>query len=566
MNTSTKNPIVVGHPAGARRPMLPFITEVASVRSFVTHLGPAGRGLFLLLVLVLASFSSLAMLFPGKVTPVSASVDLFSGQRALAHLPVIAREPHPVGSPAQARLRDYLVQELENDGLEVDVQRTRGMENVVARLHGSDPTGAIVILTHYDTIPSTPGAGDNGAAVAALLEIMRALAAGPVPRNDVIALFDDKEEIGPFSGTEAFVREHPWMSDVRVAVSIDAATAGFISVNEVGPENNGWLVHVLARAYTGGAWMSMSGGGVYNSTPFREAGIPVLVLESNYPFRQYHTAEDLPGIISASTVQQMGEQTLSIARDLGSLDLANPWGEQETFFSVPVAGFIHYPQAWTLPLAIASGLLLLLALGLALWRKFASWRGLGLAFGTILLTAVLSVIGVGAIQPLLPGILGWNTSLWQDWPEVIPPYGGLVNGALALLVLALAVVAYLLARRGSSRADFSLMGLALFTLPALALAFAEPRAAASFIWPVLIGSVVWITALVVVQMQTNWSLDITIALAALPLCLFFVPFFPGIVMSDGMKSLNILAGIEVALLSAILPAVDGLLGRRPLQV
>jgi putative aminopeptidase FrvX len=178
-------------------------------------------------------------------------------------------------------------------GLEVEVQQTRGLENVVARLRGSDPTGAIVILSHYDTVSYSPGAGDNGSAVSALVEVSRALAAGPAPRNDIIILFDDGEEYPDnFAGTRAFVREHPWMEDVRVAISIDTAVAGPISTNEVGP-NNGWLVDVLAEAYTGGAWTSFSGGGEYNSTPFRDAGYLVLALEDNYPFKE-NTRRDLP--------------------------------------------------------------------------------------------------------------------------------------------------------------------------------------------------------------------------------------------------------------------------------
>ncbi len=481
----------------------------------------------------------------------------------MGRLPIIAHEPHPVGSPAQARVRDYLVQELKNAGLETQVQATGGMENVLARLHGSNPRGAIVILTHYDTIPYTPGAGDNGAAVAALLEVVRALASGPVPKNDVIALFDDKEEIGPFSGTWAFIREHPWMKDVRVAVSIDGATSGFISMNEVGPGNNGWLVHVLANAYTGGAWMSMSGGGIYNSTPFREAGIPVLALESNYPFRQYHTMEDVPAIINPATVQQMGEQTVAIARELGGLDLRNPWGEQETFFSIPFIGFIHYPQVWTFRLAITAAMILLLALGLALRQRFISWRGLGMAFGMMLLTAALSVIGVGALQPRLPAIFDWQTAQWGDWPEVIPPYGWLAAGALALLVLGLAVVGYVLARHWSQPADFSLTGLLPFAIAAGALAVAEPRAAYSFIWPVLIGSLAWLVVATLGGKQAKWSVTTGIMLAAIPVVVFLAPVLPGVVMSDGMKSLNVLAGVEVALLTVILPALDGVMRCSP---
>jgi len=522
-----------------------------------------GRALLMLLVLLLA-IVSVAPLFPRRVTPASAPLDVFSAERAMAHLPIVASEPHPTGSPAQARVRDYLVQELTKSGLEVEIQRTAGLKNVVARLHGTDSTGAIVVLAHYDTVSYSPGAGDNGSAVSALLEIMRALAAGPVPRNDVIALFDDKEEVGPFSGTKAFVREHPWMSDVRVAISIDTAVAGPIATNEAGP-NNGWLVQALARAYNGGAWTSFSGGGNYNSTPFRQAGILVLALEDNYPFKEKHTAEDLPVIIRPASVQQMGEQTLSITRVLGDLDLASPWGEQETFFSVPILGFIHYPEAWSLPLVVFAGLLLVAALGLALRRGFVSWRGLGVAFGTILVAAVLSVIGVGAIQPLLPGIFGWKTSLWPDWPEVIPPQGWLAVAVIDLLVLGLAVGSYILARRWSARGDFSLIGLAPFTIPAVALAALEPRAAYAFTWPVLIGSLGWIAASATGRKQLKWSLDMAVMLAALPLIVILLPFLPGVVMSDGMKSLNILAGIEAALLGVVLPVIDSLLVRWPVR-
>jgi len=515
----------------------------------------------MLLILLLVAIPSVAPLFPRRVTPASASPDIFSGERAMAHLPVIAIEPHPQGSPAQRRLRDYLVQRLTESGLEVEVQQTAGLENVVARLRGSDPTGAIVVLAHYDTVSYSAGAGDNGSAVAALLEIMRALASGPAPRNDVIVLFDDgEEEPGIFAGTYAFVRGHPWMKDVRVAISLDTAVAGQISTNEVGPNNNGWLVHALARAYTTGAtWNSFSGGGLYNSTPFRQAGIQVLALEDNYPYRQKHTPEDLPEIINAGSVQQMGEQTLAITRQLSGLNLANPLGEQETFFALPVVGFVHYPEAWSIPLAITAGILLLLALGLALWRRFISWRGLAIAFGAIVVTAALAGMGINTLWKPVPKLMGWRTAQWEEWPEVIPPHGWLVAAVFATLVLGLAVGIYLLARRWSARENFSLVGLLPFAIPAVALAVAEPRTAYAFTWPVLIGSLVWIVAVLVGKTQRKWLLDVAATLAALPLVAMLLVFLPAIVMSDGMKSLAILAGIEALLLGMILPAVDGLL-------
>ena len=531
-----------------------------------TFLSPIGRGLTSLFILLLFAIPTLAMLFPNRVTPASASTELFSAERALEHLQIIASEPHPQGSPAQARVRDYLVQQLTASGLEVEIQQTRNLDNVLARLRGANPTGAIVILAHYDTVSYSPGAGDNGSAVAALVEIARALAAGPDMANDVIILFDDGEEYPDvFAGTKAFVREHPWMSDVRVAISLDTAVAGPISTNEVGPKNNGWLVRALARAYTGGAWTSFSGGGQYNSTPFRDAGILVLALEDNYPFRQKHTAEDLPDIIRPGSVQQMGDQTLAIVRELGGLDLANPWGEQETFFSITFLGLAHYPEAWSLPLAIGAGILMLLAIGLALWRRLASWRGLAVAFGAILVMVAISGFGVNVLKPLLPGLFGWQTAQWEEWPEVIPPYGGLAVAGLNLMVLALVVFGYILARRWSGRVDFSLMGLVPYCIPAVLLAAEEPRAAYAFIWPVIIGALGWIAVAIMGQKRVQWSIDAAATLAALPLVVLLLPFPPGVVMSDGMKSLEILAAVIALLLGVMLPAVDGLLVRSWVQ-
>lgn len=324
-----------------------------------------------LVVIFLVTSMSIVPLFPWRVTAASAPLDIFSGERAFSHLPTITREPHPPGSPAQALVRDYLVQQLTDLGLEVEVQQTPGVENVVARIYGTDPSGAILLQAHYDSIGG-PGAADNGTGVAALLEIARALAAGPSMRNDIIVLFADSEELpDPFTGTKAFVRAHPWMADVRVAISMDTAVRGFISINDTGPDN-GWIVQVLARAYTGGTWSSLSGGGGYDSLPFRQAGIRVLQLEDNYPFREQHTSDDVPDIVRPGSVQQLGEQVLAIVRELSNLNLDNTSGEQQTYMYVPMIGLAHYPEVWALPLAIVAGVLLIVAVGMALWRKLAS--------------------------------------------------------------------------------------------------------------------------------------------------------------------------------------------------
>ena len=64
------------------------------------------------------------------------------------------------------------------------------------------------MVAHYDSVPSSPGAGDNAASVAAILEAIRALKAGSALRNDLIVLFTDGEELG-LLGAKGFVETYP---------------------------------------------------------------------------------------------------------------------------------------------------------------------------------------------------------------------------------------------------------------------------------------------------------------------------------------------------------------------
>jgi len=95
------------------------------------------------------------------------------------------------------------------------------VENIVARVVGTDSTGAVLVASHYDSVPAAPGAADAGSGVAAVLEAMRAFKTGQPPRNDLILLFTDAEELG-LLGARAFVEQHAWAKDVRMALNFEA--------------------------------------------------------------------------------------------------------------------------------------------------------------------------------------------------------------------------------------------------------------------------------------------------------------------------------------------------------
>ena len=109
-------------------------------------------------------------------------------------------------------------------GRESDPHPTRHLvRNIVARWRGSGPAGkkALLLSAHYDSVARGPGAGDDASGVAAILESLRALKAGPAPERDVIILINDGEEVGLF-GADVFADEHPWAKDVGVVLNFDA--------------------------------------------------------------------------------------------------------------------------------------------------------------------------------------------------------------------------------------------------------------------------------------------------------------------------------------------------------
>ncbi len=514
--------------------------------------------LFLLLIFAVPS---ILVLFPMRALPITAPDGQFSAARALRHLDVIAAKPHPEGSPAQAAVRDYLLQTLRGLGLAPETQKVYGAENVIARIAGSDPAGAALFLAHYDSSKNSPGAADNGSGAAVLLETARALSAGPPPANDIILLFDDGEELpDAFTGSKAFVREHPLMDRVKVAVSIDTASSGPISICETGREN-GWIVRVLAGIYTNGAWTSFSGGGGYDSTPFRNAGVMILALEDNYPFKEKHTMQDTPPVVSPGSIQQLGDTALALAKKLGGIDLSDPRGEDRTFFPIPFTALAHYPVAWTRPLFILACVLLVLLLFFSFRNKVIALGGLLLALGAILVCAGICGVLIALLKPLLPGIFGWSTALWPDWPEVIPPGSGYAFAAFALLAAGIAYLAYRLCRRRCSPAEFSIAGLLPFYLSSGALSFLMPMTAYPFLWPALIGSSAWLVC-VLIRGKRPCPPAIPASIAALPLMVLLLPLVPGIVMADGMKSLEILGAVLTLILFMVFPAVDGVIYRK----
>src|SRR5260370_14179732 len=332
------------------------------------HVSRRSRAALILSFAVFVAAGSIWQMYPPPPAAASASPQRLSAPRAARHVAVIAVSPHPAGSEANARVRQYLVTELQQLGLEVQVQSTVGVtprfaamgtvDNVVARMRGGSNEGrAVLLVAHYDSQPAGPGAGEDAHAVAAILASVRALRARAPLRNDIIVLFTDGEEDG-LLGASAFVKEHPWARDVGVLVNFEGrGNSGHAVLFEVRPDN-GWLIrtfgaavpHPVASSVSQEVWRRMPNDSdftVFNRHQFRGLNFGHL---GGWP--AYHTPLDTPERLDGSALQHHGTSALGLARYFGELEATQLKGDDALYFGLPFIGLVAYPAVWTIPLAL----------------------------------------------------------------------------------------------------------------------------------------------------------------------------------------------------------------------
>ncbi|MDI7262050.1 MAG: M28 family peptidase, partial [Thermodesulfobacteriota bacterium] len=98
------------------------------------------------------------------------------------------------GSLSQAA--DYIESTLTSFGYPVQCQTYscygKDVSNLIAEKTGTEEK-VVVIGAHYDTVPGTPGADDNGSAVAGLLELARLHRDAPNKKTLLFVAFANEE-------------------------------------------------------------------------------------------------------------------------------------------------------------------------------------------------------------------------------------------------------------------------------------------------------------------------------------------------------------------------------------
>lgn len=346
---------------------------------------------------------------------VEAPADVFSAGRAMADIEIIARAPHPTGSPANFAVRDHLIERMSALGLDPKVTVDRPfatreiagklqaygarIENITGVLPGRDRRApALALMAHYDSVPRSPGAGDDASGVAAILEIISALRARGQPERDVIVIFTDGEEIGLLGARTYF--EQPGAAErIGFLLNLEArGSAGRVNMFQTGLDG-GPTIDLFARVSPGSPSNSLA---VFayehmpNDTDFtvpRELGVAGL----NYAFagRQfdYHSPTATTETLSRRSLQDLGDHALAAAVAAAYSDTLPAQGPDRVYAPLPGGKIVSYDPAlgWVI---LAAAALLLIVGGLRARRSGQALAILDLVQGAL---AGLYVLLAGAV-------------------------------------------------------------------------------------------------------------------------------------------------------------------------
>jgi len=381
---------------------------------------------------------------PPSPVPASAPATEFSEARARPVMEHLTRDigKRVMGTPQRDAAQAYLVATLRGiRGVEVAPQDWAGtvpalrapasmemyrVRNVLARIPG-DSASAVLVSAHYDSPPESVGAADDGVAVAAAVEMVRALAAGPRPKHTVIFNFSDGEEAGLY-GSRAFL-DSPWARDVRTFVNLEAAgAAGKAVLFQAGP-GNAWLTEAYARSVPR-PYGTVLGQDIFQSglipsdTDFRVyrtlgklRGLDVAMYQDGWA---YHTGLDRPERVTQGSIQHMGENTLALVRELANGPLpGDVGGAPAIYYDFLGRTMFAYTAGTATLLALVAILLAIGGLVLAVrrtpLRTGRIFGGLGITVLAGVAAIVLPIVGALLLSLGLGRAHGWFASPWLAW-------------------------------------------------------------------------------------------------------------------------------------------------------
>ncbi|MFY7671165.1 M28 family peptidase [Tenacibaculum sp. MEBiC06402] len=390
---------------------------------------------FTLFILLLAVYWGFHDMKPSSDEVTENSIEELSITNALHHLNNISQKPHHVGTSEHKKVQNYLFTELKNLGLEPEIQTKTvfnkkwragtTVENIIAKIKGSSDGKSLLVASHYDSNPhSSIGASDAGSGIVTILEGIRAfLVKNIIPKNDIIILFTDAEEIG-LLGAEAFVKYHPEAKNVGLVLNFEARGSGGPSYMLM--ETNGKNSHLLKEFLNANTSYPAANSLMYSVykmlpndtdlTVFREGaninGFNFAFIGDHF---DYHTVMDNYRRLDRSSLAHQKDYFVSCLNYFSETDLSKLNSDKDyVFVNFPFIGLLTFPFAWILPLIVIAIIILIGLIFIGIRKK--ALTELGILKGSIPFLASLTS---GTVVTIL---------LWKLILILHPSYNDMLHG------------------------------------------------------------------------------------------------------------------------------------------
>jgi len=521
--------------------------------------------LVIILITIYWSFSDMSPSYNENKTT---SETEFSIETALIHLKEISKEVHYTGSENHLKVQNYIVSELEKLGLQPEIQQQVAINNkwraatnaanIITKIKGSSNGKALLLLTHYDSNPhSSLGASDAGSGVVTILESVRAfMAKNETPKNDIIIVFTDAEELG-LLGAKAFVNTHPLAKNIGLVLNFEARGSGGPSymLMETNGKNSKLLSEFIKANPTYPAASSLMYS-IYKMLPndtdltvFRENGN---INGFNFSFIgdhfDYHTAQDSYERLDRESLVHQADYLMTTLNYFSNADLSSLESSTDhVYTNFPFIGLLHYPFSWILTLLVVAVVLLLILLFFGIALNKITIKGLLKGF-TPFTISLVACIGVSIL-------------LWKGVLLIHPHYNDILHGftyngymyicAFVILNCWMLFKIYNPFFKKQTGADLVIAPI-IFWIIINILIFIYLKGAAYFIIPVYIAI---ITLAIYIFFDLKKSTKIlTATILAIPVIYIFAPLIKMFPVGLGLKNLFI-SGLFLSLIFGLITPV-----------
>ncbi|QQP14531.1 M28 family peptidase [Lysinibacillus agricola] len=526
---------------------------------------------FAILLGLLTFFISFSQFLSPSQQEVGETEKDFSSDRALNYLKEVAKEPHPIGSPANKKVRDYIVKHFQNIDVPVEIQTkpvkdisggeyaseigAENVENIIAKIQGtSGDDNAILLTAHYDSEIETPGASDDGYGVVTIMETARALKQMPAPKNTIYFVLTDGEEQG-LIGASAFLDRKDILDQIRVMINFEARGNTGVPMLFETSSNDLKMVQLYKQivpypvAYSFATEMYKK---MPNDTDFTELKVTKKI---GYNFANmggleaYHAAIDHVGNSDEETIRHFGDYALPLVKKYMMMDPKEFQAIEESkgnaiYFPLMKKTLIVYSEKLVIPLMIVLLVLTVTIFFFSFKKKVTHIKGFALS----LLAMIGSLVSIFIFYFLLIRLLTivFNARIDEDSMVIFGTYDPLI---LTLMVLLTIVFCFFFAKWISKKCgstNFAMSTQVLWIVLAVITSFTFKGISYAFTIPVIISLLLILPILLKVKWAKALYHYVAVAGWTVPSMLLLAPI---------MYLIYVAQTISIAPIIAILTAI-----------